>query len=96
VKTAEKADEESRKGFLKNFRLLASCVDVEQALVALQMAVPLEWFRDEFGDKVIGDQLQKESQFQLKACLRYQNYSYLRQKLICMMRKAFFPESSNL
>ena len=38
VKTAEKAGEESRKGFLKNFRLLASCVDVEQALVALQMA----------------------------------------------------------
>ena len=38
MKTAEKADEESRKGFLKNFRLLASCVDVEQALVALQMA----------------------------------------------------------
>ena len=45
VKTAEKADEESRKGFLKNFRLLASCVDVEQALVALQMAENLSfWF----------------------------------------------------
>ena len=58
--------------------------------------MPLEWFRDEFGDKVIDDQPQMESQFQLKAYLRCQNYSYLQQKLICMMHKAFFPKPYGL